>query len=83
MCAILKAISNAENADPGAAKYAIPTIPKTSQAQVDRHVVLCKEAGYLEVEMSAAGPIYIRRMTFRGFEALEHICQGKHEKLYS
>lgn len=73
--AILKAVSEAENSEPDARGV--------DQAQVNRHVARCAEAGYMEIQTSAGEPVRVYRLIFKGFEVLEHICQGRYEKLYS
>ena len=58
-----------------------PEIGGIPREERDRHIVLCDEAGYLEVGMASGGLIRIRRIPFKGSAAIDQICKGNHEAL--
>ena len=58
-----------------------PEIGGIPREEQDRPIVLCDEAGHLEVGMASGGPIRIRRITFKGYAAIDQTCKGNHEAL--
>lgn len=56
-------------------KIQIPEFEDYSREQVEHHLKLCEEAGYLELSKERTGynrPNGIRRVKWAGYEALEH-----------
>ncbi len=59
----------------------IPKIPGYDEQQINHHVILCEEAGYLDIKIvqnsyGQKTPVSIVRMTWAGYEALESRCQN-------
>lgn len=51
------------------------TIAGRQQIEVERHIALCAEAGFIE-RIKNSGPSAVRRLTWHGHEALDKLRAG-------
>ena len=82
ICAILRSVSEHLKEQPDSRNVPFPRFDGYPPEAVDRHIVLCDEAGYLKVGMADGGPIRIRSMTISGYRALENLRCGKYDRIF-